>query len=142
MLRQCRLQWWSGAMQARSRGMARILSNNTFITPSLQMPYQAGKPRKQPRREITLCKMHELCAHPCKEAAKRLTHKACFFERPEGFTRRFEKAAGKKDTVVAQQDGQENKFTFTAPRRALKKAERESPLAGPPRTAGVKPKRR
>jgi S1-C subfamily serine protease len=38
----------------------------------------------------------------------------------EEFTKRLEKSAGKKITVSVQEDGQENKFTFTVPRRALK----------------------
>jgi S1-C subfamily serine protease len=38
----------------------------------------------------------------------------------EEFTRRLEKSAGKKVTVLVQEDGQENKFTFTVPRRSLK----------------------
>jgi S1-C subfamily serine protease len=38
----------------------------------------------------------------------------------EELTRRLEKSAGKKVTVVVEEDGQEHKFTFTVPRRALK----------------------
>src|SRR5882672_12745218 len=38
----------------------------------------------------------------------------------EEFTKRLEKSAGKKVTVVVEEDGQENKFTFTVPRRVLK----------------------
>jgi hypothetical protein len=38
----------------------------------------------------------------------------------EDFTRRLEKSAGKKVTVVMQEDGQESRFTFTVPRRPLR----------------------
>jgi len=38
----------------------------------------------------------------------------------EELTKRLEKSAGKRVTVVVQEDGQENKFTFTVPRWALK----------------------
>lgn len=38
----------------------------------------------------------------------------------EEFTRRLEKSAGKKVTIVVEEDGQESSFSFTVPRRALK----------------------
>lgn len=38
----------------------------------------------------------------------------------EDFTRRLEKATGKRVTVILEEDGLENKFTFTVPRQLLK----------------------
>lgn len=38
----------------------------------------------------------------------------------EDFTKRLERSAGKKITVSVREDGQENTFTFTVPRRTLK----------------------